>query len=344
MTDKSEWVLITGGTGMTGSQITRTLLNAGYERIRITKRRDSRMDLISDLTGRVEIVETDINDVLGLCEAMQDVRTVIHTAGLVSFVPADKYRLLKANMEGTASLVNVCLEKEVRNLLHISSVAALGRSSDRQGMDETSTWVPGKMNSNYAYSKYLAEMEVWRAREEGMRTAVINPSIILGAGFWDSGSANLLKGVASGLPFYPKGGTGFVDLRDVADMVLRILELDAFEGERYICNGHNVSYRELFQSLSECLGVKAPKRPLSRFLGSVGWRWFYLVGLFTGKRPTITRESIRTSMYSFSYNNRKSRENLSFEYRSLQNTVRDICNAYKESEKKGLDYGTLKTG
>jgi len=88
----------------------------------------------------------------------------------------------------------------------VSSIAALGDLKEFEDtVTEETEWNPEVAHSDYSISKYGAEMEVWRGLQEGLAVTVINPGIILGAGFWDSGSGLLFTNVANGLSFFTKG-------------------------------------------------------------------------------------------------------------------------------------------
>jgi len=105
MENKENKILITGGTGFLGSYIIRTFLKAGYRNIFITKRKESRLDLIRDELDKITVIDTHINDLMGMEAAMEGVDTVIHAAALVSFVPEDESELFKTNVEGTETIV-----------------------------------------------------------------------------------------------------------------------------------------------------------------------------------------------------------------------------------------------
>ena len=211
--------MITGATGFAGSYVLRTLLEAGYTSLRALRRSTSRMDLVDDLAGRVQWYEGDLRDVFDLEAAMEGVDTVIHCAALVSFNPRDRDRLLKINRDGTANVVNAALTQGVRRLIYMSSVAALGKEEGDKQVTERTKWEPNPSNTNYAISKFQAEREAWRGQAEGLSVACVYPTIILGAGFWDVGSAKMIAHADRGGTFYPGGATGVVDVRDVAQAV-----------------------------------------------------------------------------------------------------------------------------
>lgn len=332
--------MLTGATGFIGAYILRELVLSGYENIRVIKRQDSRLDLISNFVEKVEFVEADLNDLSSLKAALTDVEFVIHAAAIVSFSPKNKNKLFKSNVEGTQNLVNLCLSGSVKKLIFISSVAALGRKKGKQLIDEKAKWTKSKENTLYAISKHQAEMEVWRGQHEGLPVLIINPSVVIGPGYWNKGSSSIISRVADTLPFYPPGSTGVVDVRDVTSMVLKLMQSD-MSGERFICNGHNLSYQDLFTNIAKQLEVKAPSKVLHRVLASLSWRYYSLKAKLLGNDPIITRESVNNAFNNFSYDNSKSLKTLNFNYRNINETLEFTCNAFLEAKRQNKDFSEL---
>jgi dihydroflavonol-4-reductase len=319
---------ITGGTGFLGAHLMRYLLSQG-ETIRAIKRATSPIDLVADIADKVHWVEGDITDIVALEEAMEGVTHVYHCAAVVSFHPKDLQKMMKINVEGTANVVNLCLDKKVQKLVHVSSIAALGRTKERPNLDETAKWVQSKLNTNYGISKYLAEQEVWRGKEEGLSVAIVNPSIIMGLGFWDSGSARFFTQVNDGLKFCPIGCSGFVDVHDVVRFMVFLMESN-IKGHRYVLNAENITYKAFFGKIAQSIDKKPPFIPVSKFLAETAWRVEWLKEKILGTTPMVTRESARTSITSFTYSNEKSKTVFGFEYLPLDETIEDIGKEFKK--------------
>src|SRR5690606_9776453 len=147
-----------------------------------------------------------------------------HVAGMISFVPSERDKMLKINIEGTANVVNACLDASVEKLMHVSSVAAFGNSKENVLLDESAQWEEDDIKSPYARSKFLGEMEVWRGMAEGLKAVIVNPSLIVGPGYWiGSGPAAIFNKIDEGVPVYTYGTNGYVDVRDVAESMLMLL-------------------------------------------------------------------------------------------------------------------------
>lgn len=274
--------------------------------------------------------EADILDVPALEEAFEGVWEVYHCAAVVSFLPGDRDMMMKVNVEGTANVVNTCLEKKVGKLACISSIAALGREKSGMQITEKTRWTESRHNSNYAVSKYKAEMEAWRGLEEGLNVVIVNPGVILGSGKWDKGSCVLFNMVHKGMPFYTNGVNGYVDVRDVADAAVFLMDGDHF-GERFILVGENMSMKWFLGETAALLGAKKPTIEVKKTLAGLAWRVMKLVSFFTGKKPSITRETARASLNRFYYSSDRIKK-LGFEFRPVKQTLEEACRNFKEQK------------
>ncbi|HRI58261.1 MAG TPA: NAD-dependent epimerase/dehydratase family protein [Saprospiraceae bacterium] len=331
---KNSLILVTGGTGFLGSYLIRLLVQKGYK-LRALRRAASAMDLVQEVAGQVEWVEADVTDIVALEDAFQGVTHVMHCAAISSFHPRDAERLKNINVDGTTNIVNLALDFGIQKLIHVSSIAAFGRSKDRPRLDETAKWVQSSDNSRYAVSKYLSEQEVWRAHIEGLPVAIVNPAVILGSGFWDAGSPRFFSQIDQGLKFWPVGRSGFVDVRDVAQFMLLLLESDIV-GERYILNAQNTSFKELFELIANALGTKPPPIKVTPLLAEVAWRVEWLKEKILGTEPVVTKESARSSVSSFYYDNKKSLTVPGFQYRPLEQTIKETAAQFLEAKKEAM--------
>ncbi|PHN03391.1 NAD-dependent epimerase/dehydratase family protein [Flavilitoribacter nigricans] len=333
-TVKDAQILVTGGTGLVGSYLIRYLLQSGYTRIRALCRPDSKFDLLDGQEDRVEWVETDILDIIGVEEAMAGVQQVYHCAALVSFDKREKDLMLRTNRDGTANIVNAALYAGVEKLVHVSSVAAIGRDKKTTWVDEKTKWARSPDNTHYAISKFQAEQEVWRGQAEGLTVAVVNPAIILGAGYWDKGSSEFFSLAWKEFPFYPIGENGFVDVRDVARFALRLME-SKVQGERFILSGTNLAFREMQETMARAMDRKPPRYRFSPFLGRWAARMEWLRNKLTGKEPLITRENVKMTSLIYHYRNDKSRRMFDFAYIPFERTIEETSDLFRKNQENG---------
>lgn len=316
-------VLVTGGTGILGTQVIPTLYNKGYE-VLATRRPSSDTRFLGPLADHIQWAEADLLDLPVLMKLLEGVEAVVHCAALVSFRKRDTDLMLHTNEEGTANLVNACLEHRVSKFIHVSSVAALGKSKNQTIIDESAKWQESSLNSAYAESKYRAEIQVWRGEEEGLNVSVINPSVILGPGKWEASSMQLFKYVRDEGLFYPSGDVNYVDARDVARSIALLLESN-HSGERFILNAGKVSYQRMFGLIAKQMNCHPPQITASKGMVQVAYALDHIKSMLLRKEPLITRDAIRLSRMDLLYSNEKIKNTLGFEFTNLEETIRWTC-------------------
>jgi nucleoside-diphosphate-sugar epimerase len=322
-------VLVTGGTGFLGSYIIRALVKKGYK-VRAIRRSTSKLPFFipASVLEQVEWVEGDVLDVLSLEEAMEDVDYVIHSAAIVSFVRSERKMMYKVNVEGTANVVNMALEKNIKKLVHVSSIAALGRTTDGSHVNEEKKWQDNKSNTHYAKSKYRGELEVWRGISEGLNAVIANPSTILGYGDWNNSSCAIFKKVHDEFRWYSTGINGFVDVEDTAKAIIQLMESDISE-QRFIINAENLPFKKLLETIADSFGKKRPSKKITPFLVGLAWRLEAIRSLATGKKPVLTEESTRVAESKTFFENDKLLKALpGFSFIPLEESIQNACEKY----------------
>lgn len=327
-------ILVTGITGFTGSYLLRALLQQG-KTVRGLKRPTSEMHLLEDLIDQVEWVEGDLLDDFSIEAALQGVDQVYHCAGLVSYKGKDRQSLMRVNAQGTANLVNACLTIPRLRLLHVSSIAAIGKKNTaNEIVSEENRWENNRSVSAYASSKFAAEQEVWRGIAEGLDAVIINPAIILGAGNWQTGSGRLFTTVAKRYPFYTMGLTGYVDVRDVVTLAIKLMDSD-IHSERFILSAENWTFQQLFTCIAQHLHLPPPKIQAGKWMGALAWRFGAIVQALTGKQATVTKTTTRMALSKTSYNASKIQERFDYQFRPLEQTIAETASAYRATEADG---------
>jgi len=320
-------IFITGATGLLGSALIKELAQQD------TKIKAIYRNEIPFAHENIDWIKGDISDIALLEECLTDVDEVYHCAGKVSFNPKARKELFITNVEGTANLVNACLNTGVRKLLHVSSVSALGRIRENTTVNESMQWSEETSNSVYGKSKYLAEMEVWRAIAEGLKAVIVNPTIILGENDWNKSSTEIFKTVYKEFPYYSEGVTGFVDVKDVVKAMIALMHSDIL-AERFIISAENASYKQLFEMIAAAFHKNPPHKNITRFMAAAVWRLEAVKSLLTGKAPFITKETARTALAKVYFDNSKLLNALStFTYTPLKESVERICAELKQHYK-----------
>lgn len=316
-------ILLTGATGFVGKETLRRLKQRGYT-VRALVRQVNKISEDPDFQG-VEIAEGDLLDILTLEKACKGVEYIIHCAAAVSFHSSDKAMILRTNVEGTANLVNVALEANVRKLVLVSSIAALGRSNENEPITEKTKWKSEGNNSLYAQSKYKAEKEAFRGLAEGLPLVVALPGVILGPGDWVSGSSAIFKFASKGIPFYPAGSNGFVSVGDVADALIRLMESDFNKGEKFILVSQSVTYQLILTLIAKELGLRPPIWLLPPFWAQVIGRISELVSKISGTRPMLSRETSRTSSNRYIYDGSLYSSTFQVKYQNIEEIIKLTC-------------------
>ncbi len=329
-------VLVTGGSGFLGSYIIQHLVEKGHT-VRAIRRSPSLPFWIPrEILDKVEWVDGDVLDVVSLQDAMEGVDSIIHAAAVVSFVKKDRRNMYQVNVEGTANVVNMALEKKLRRLIHISSVAALGRTTGGGHVNEEKKWEESKANTHYGKSKYKAELHVWRGMSEGLQAVILNPSTILGYGDWNSSSSAIFKNIYKEFKWYSPGVNGFVDVEDVAKTAVLFLD-NKITDERFIVNGDTWSFKKLQDAIADGFGKKKPGKLATSFLMEMAWRLERVKSIFTGKKPLLTKESARVAQSKTWFENDKILQALpGFSFTPLEETIQKACDRYLTSPQTPL--------
>lgn len=330
-------ILVSGATGFLGAHMVCKLLQQG-RKVRAMKRSTSSpdefnliyatyFDTSANVSDKLEWTEADVMDIPSLNEAFHGVTEVYHCAAVVSFHQSDKEMMYRVNVEGTANMVNAALVHKISQFCHVSSIAAIGRSGKNTPITEQTAWVTSKYNSNYAISKYKAELEVWRAAEEGLPVVIVNPGVIIGVGQWNRGTCALFKMVWDGLPFYTLGVNGYVDVKDVTQAMFLLMENKCFH-ERYILVGHNVENRQFMFSVADLMKKRKPYIRINKPLAELAWILYAIWGFITRRQPKITRETARASQNKYWYSSEKITKQLAFNFTPINETFTYICHQF----------------
>jgi nucleoside-diphosphate-sugar epimerase len=321
-------IAVTGANGLLGSFIVRKLIEEQASFIAI-KRAGSDTSLLNDVQEKIHWRDADILDPLLLNEALEGCTHVIHSAAIVSFNPHKAKLIMEINARGTRNVVDSCILKNIKRLVHISSVAALSRQKEQVSINEENKWINNPLNSIYNESKYFSELEVFRGQEEGLSTLIINPSFILAPADWNRSSARLFKYVLGKNYFYMDGFLNYVDVRDVSSVVYQLLDSN-IQAQRFIVNAGNISYKELFEKIALQINSKPPTLKISKDIAIFVAKLETLRSWFTGSEPLITRETALGSGSSFIYNNQKIRNILNFEFQPIDKTLAWCIEHYKK--------------
>ena len=325
-------VLVTGGTGLVGAHLLIHLAEKGenvraiYRNLATIQKTKSLFSLYkkNEFYESIHWIQADILDIPSLEIAFQGIDYVYHCAATISFDPKEENLIRKTNIEGTANIVNFCLAYNIKKLCLISSIAALGDLKAHEAIvNEDSEWNPEKQHSDYAISKYGAEMEIWRGQQEGLKVVIVNPGVIIGPGFWNQGSGKLFTKVKNGMPFYTKGSTGFVAVVDVVYIMHQLMK-SHLHGERYTLIDQNIVFRDLLFSIADALRVKRSKYHATPFVMNLLSKLDWIASNIFGQKRQLSKATARASYSTDLYANEKIKNALDFTFTDVFEYIKEI--------------------
>nr|WP_297787170.1 NAD-dependent epimerase/dehydratase family protein [uncultured Allomuricauda sp.] len=331
-------ILVTGGTGLIGSHLLFHLISNGNQ-VRSNFRTQKSIEKVrkvfgyytdnpSTLIEQIDWVKADITDLGGLDSLFDSVEQVYHCAALISFDPNDFKKLERTNVEGTANVVNLSLKYGVEKLCYVSSIATIGPSIGGKTVTEENEWNQAKA-SVYGITKYDAELEVWRGSQEGLPIVIVNPGVVIGPGFWKSGSGTFFTYASKGKKYFIPGGTGFVTINDVINAITQLMGSN-IETERFILVNQNMTYQKLFQKIAPKLNVEPPTKRVSKFILELFWRWDWVKSNVFGKRRKLSKAVAKGLYHQENYSSEKIKSDLDFTFEDLDKSIAFCCSKFIE--------------
>lgn len=331
---------ITGASGLVGSHLLLELLQSYTSDLRILIRHiDSIKQIkktvshyIPDAEERLKTCTWILGDVLdeqSLRKGINGAQYIYHCAAIVSFDAKDKELMLNVNVQGTANIVKLALEYQIKKLCYVSSIATIGNSKHGELITEEYEWTPGDKVSSYSISKHEAEQEVWKGIKQGLKAVMVNPCMIVGPGNWGHSSTLFFPLINRGMLFYPTGGTSFVDVRDVVEIMLKLMH-SSIQGERFIVASENLPFRTFFSWIADALGKRKPWIPITPIIGKISWMMAGVLNLILTKKLPITKESVDRGGVTNYFDNTKIKRALSYEFRSVKEAITHTAKCYRK--------------
>lgn len=266
-------VLVTGGSGYIAGFIIKQLIAKGWEvntTIRNLKREAEVRSWLDVDNAKLHFFAADLENDAGWADAVAGCSHVAHVASpLPSTKPKSDDELIVPAREGALRALRFARDAGVTRVVMTSSVAAISYGHPEKTRFTEADWTDVASPQAYAYvkSKTIAERAArdWMAREGGaMEFCTVNPSLVLGplltADF--STSLEAIKKLLEGsMPGIPRMGFGTVDVRDVADMHVKLLTQPGMNGERFIASGPFIWMEDIAVILRDRLGPDARRVP-----------------------------------------------------------------------------------
>jgi dihydroflavonol-4-reductase len=329
-------ILVTGGTGLVGAHLLYHLIK-NDEKIRAFYRSEKRIEKVKEvfsfytdddsLIAKIEWFKADITDVPSMIPAFVGITKVYHCAAFISFNPKDYREMRKVNIHGTAIITNLSIDAKIDKICFVGSIASIGKSLDGTLITEECEWNSQEHNSDYSITKFGAEIEIWRASQEGVDVVIVNPGIILGSGFWEKGSSKLFTQVSKGLKYFTEGITGFVGVKDVVNSMILLMNSNV-KNERFILVSENKSFKEIFFSMAVSMGKKPPSIKINSWHMAIFWRFSWLLSKLTGKEPLLSKSSAKSAHSISMYSSKKIQKSLNFQFQEIDDVIKSVSKNY----------------
>ena len=317
-------IFVTGGAGLVGAALLKQLVQQNKGPIKALYRNNLPLTLTQEEIKKIQWIKGDVLDTSLLYEELKGCKQVYHSAAIVSYHPKRRQQMYKINIEGTANMVNASLENGIEKFLQVSSVAAIGRNRKGELVTEETN------KSHYGKTKYNSELEVWRGISEGLNAVIVNPSIILGEAEWNTGSTGIFRNVWNQFPWYTLGGTGFVDSKDVAAIMIQLME-STISAERFLLSNEFLTFKELLTKIAIAFGKQPPRNYAKPWMGEIVWRMEYIKSLFSNKEPLLTKETTGTAHATTYFSNKKIATALpNFKFTPVDESIERTCKWLKE--------------
>lgn len=338
-------ILVTGGTGFVGAHLLYQLLLKKYK-VRAIYRTKNGLEKVKEvfsyytssvdpLFSKIEWVQADITSVPDMIPAVKNVTKIYHCAALISFDPGDYREMRKVNIYGTAILVNIAIAAKVKKICFVSSIAAVGERTNGAEMTEQNEWDKNANNHGYAITKHGAEMEIWRASQEGVDVIVVNPGVIIGPGFWERGTGKMFSQIHKGFRFYTEGITGFIGVNDVAKAMILLME-SLVINEQFILVADNRSFKEIFFSIADSLHKKRPTINIKPWQMAIFWRADALRAFLTRKKPLITKHSAVSAHKKTKYSSEKVIKVTGMDFENIETVIKKTSLLFSQANEFDL--------
>ena len=322
-------ILVTGATGHIGNVLIRQLLERG-EKVRALIWNGEDTTPLHNL--QVERMKGDVLNISSLEKAFKGVDTVFHLAGVISIMPGYNPFIWDVNVQGTRNVIQLARQTGIRRLVYTSSIHAIARAPHGIQIDET---LPYDMNNPYgAYdrSKAEASLDVQFASQSGLDAVIVCPTGVIGPyDFRRSEMGNVILDAARRkTTLYVDGAYDFVDVRDVADGLIKASE-HGLSGESYILSGQKISVRYLLETVREVTGYAFPSIKIPLNLAEIASRLMPAFYKWRKSKPKFTPYSLEVLQSNSDISHAKASRELGYKPRPIFASISDTVRWFLEN-------------
>jgi len=321
--------LLTGGAGLLGNNVAIALIAKGEKVRALVLENDPAM---KNMPPEVELVTGDVTDISSLehfFDVPEDTEVfVIHCASIVSVSPQPGQKIFDVNVTGTQNIIKLCISKNIKKLIYISSTGAIPELPNGQTICEPESFEPDNVVGYYSKTKALATEYVLKAvRENNLNASIIYPTGICGPNDYAFGPVAdvIIKYCQGKMPVGFLGYFNSVDVRDLANGVIACADKGR-KGEGYIMSNEMVSISRMFELISNASG--APK--VETFLSADEMIAMTIKNIPDSPQKESIIETTKFGMYNMVRNNNfsseKAKRELGYTTRPFEETITDEVN------------------
>ncbi|KGJ06839.1 Predicted dehydrogenase [Paracoccus halophilus] len=246
-------VMVIGGTGFIGRNLTRRLVERGHD-VRVLSR--GRGGPFPDLAHRVETVGVSLRDPDALHRAMQGMDCVYN---LAKSTDKSWEAALENDVATTERIGRAALRAGVGRLVHTGTIASYDMSDPARTITEATDFGDMESRNIYARSKAEGEKRLLAMQAEGLPLVIARPGIVLGDGgplqHWGIGrwhGAGAVRLWGDGRNILP-----FVLADDISDGLILMMSRPEAIGESFNLIGDPMfSGRDYFQAIHDRMGAR----------------------------------------------------------------------------------------
>lgn len=311
---------VTGATGFLGSHVARALASEGAQ-LRLLTRSTSNTSNIEDLNA--DVVTGDLRQPDSLSKAMAGCDAVFHVAADYRLWVRDPEEMYRANVEGTRAILQAAARSGVRRVVHTSSVATMGFTSNGTLADENSPVSLDNMIGPYKRSKFMAEQVAIEAARAGQDVVIVNPTTPVGERDIKPTPTGriIVDFLKKKFPAYVDTGLNLVDATECARGHIAAFERGK-PGERYVLGGENLTLKEILDKLAAITGLPSPSIRVPYFMAlATGVIDEIVTGRIRGREPRATIDAVRMGRKKMFVTSAKAERDLGWKMVSVDNAL-----------------------
>lgn len=320
--------LVTGATGFIGGYLVRALIERG-DRVTALVRTPDRAQHLKELGAT--LVPGDVTEPSTLPGPMRKADAVFHLAGWYQIGIVDRAKMYQINVRGTEHVLKAAVDAGIGQIVHVSSVAALGRQPIGEIATET-TPHPGSFHSAYEETKWQAHRHARAVADAGAPVVIAMPGVVYGPGD-HSAVGRLIRMYAKGWLIacpYQDTGMSWVHVADVAEGILATHD-NGKAGQDYILGGDNLSIRDLLATMEPITGIRAPRFDVPRWMMRATAPLAPVIGLAMRAGPRVSSEGRATMDGSWMAFSTKAMRDLGYTYRGVAEAMPETILWFREN-------------